>query len=129
MTFITGSQTDLEQCSLLARVNTDTQGTAVRYVDVALVNDALDSLVVLFDYFSATASPDVTIADVLVDISRPRHVLFTLVDGTANVFIDGRQVIANQPITESAGSFGIALRGRGAGARCEGRNIWVYQLP
>jgi hypothetical protein len=44
------------------------------------------------------------------------------------VYVDGERVFDQLGIVERAGTFGIALVSTAKESRCEGRNIWVYQL-
>ena len=55
--------------------------------------------------------------------------LFIAADDELTVFINGQLVLDRVEIEERSGYFGIALLGRGAGSRCEGSNIWVYNAP
>jgi hypothetical protein len=45
------------------------------------------------------------------------------------LFVDGELVIQDFEVVKRAGTYGIALLGKGADAKCEGRNIWAYQIP
>lgn len=55
--------------------------------------------------------------------------MFTLIDDKANIYVDGELEISEVDIAERSGSYGVALYGAGANARCEGRNIWAYSIP
>ncbi len=126
LTFTVGSANDLEQCSLMARIGMDSSGAATTFAEVGLTNAG--ELYIL-DRFSPSSNANVTVGETILDISRPVHIVFTMIGSRANVFVDGELALSDVPIQERGGIYGIALVGKGAGARCEGRNIWVYQVP
>jgi len=45
------------------------------------------------------------------------------------VYLDGDLIFENVEIDEREGVYGILLNGSGEEAKCEGRNIWVFQAP
>lgn len=126
LTFTVGDADQLEQCSLIARIGTNNSGAATTFAEVGLTNEG--ELYIL-DRFSATSDANITVGEMIFDITRPVHILFTMIGDRANVFVDGTLILSDVPIRERSGIYGIALVGKGPGARCEGRNIWVYQVP
>src|SRR5262249_38754531 len=63
------------------------------------------------------------------DLSEPHNFVLVLVDDKANLFVDGKLAIQDFEVVKRPGTYGIALLGKGAKAKCEGRNIWAYQIP
>ena len=57
------------------------------------------------------------------------NVTLSWVDDKANLFVDGKLLIQDFEVVKRPGTYGIALLGEGAKAKCEGRNIWAYQIP
>jgi len=126
LTFRIGNADELETCTLSSRIDTNSQGTAVTYLDVGLVNDGS---VLLFDQFSESSDANIMVGTSPVDLGESHHFVLVLVDDTANLFVNGELVIENFTVVKRAGTYGIALIGRGADAKCEGRDIWAYQIP
>jgi hypothetical protein len=126
LTFTVGDTNEFEICTLTSRINRNNQGDAVTYVDVGLVNDGT---VAIIDRFSETEDLNFMVADQIYDLDEPHHLLITMIDDQANVYVDGELAIASFTVAPRAGTYGIALTGEGPNARCEGRNIWAYQVP
>lgn len=125
LTFRIGDSDELETCTLTSRIEKNNNGDAIRYIDIGLVNDGR---VVLIDRFDEDEDSSVTVGTVTVDLDEPHHFVILLIEETANVFVDGELVIQDFPVVERSGSYGIALLGRGTDAKCEGRDIWAYQV-
>ncbi len=125
LTFSVGNVNQYEQCSLTARIGTNASGDATTYVDVAFTNTGE---LLLIDRFSDKRDAELGIGTRTYDVDRPQHLLFVLMGNRANVFVNGELVLADFEVSERAGTYGITLIGKGPGARCEGRNIWVYQF-
>lgn len=111
---------------MTSRIITNSQGTAINYLDVGLVNDGS---VFIFDQFSNAGEPAIGIGETTVDLDEPHNFVLLVIDDTANLFVDGELVIQDFEVVKRAGTYGIALLGKGADAKCEGRNIWAYQIP
>ncbi|MBZ0279854.1 MAG: SH3 domain-containing protein [Anaerolineae bacterium] len=126
LTFTVGNTDEFEICSLTSRIITNSRGDATTYVDMGLLNDGS---VVIIDRFSETEDLNFGVSPFTVDLDDPHHMLMVMVDDVANVYVDGLLAISNFTVAERAGSYGIALTGRGSDARCEGRDIWAYQVP
>ena len=123
--FTRGSRTELETCSLLARI-VDTGGASVEtYLEVGFDNEGS---VFYFDN-PQQGEPIFDLRALNLDFDQPNHVLFIASDDRLTVFINGELIFDDVEIDERAGSFGIALLGRGANSRCEGTNIWAYEAP
>ena len=45
------------------------------------------------------------------------------------IYLDGELILADYPIYEVRGIFGIAQISDSVDSSCEGRNIWVYDTP
>lgn len=126
LTFTVGNPDELEICSLTSRIVTNSQGDATTYVDMGLLNDGS---VAIIDRYSETEDLNFAVSPFTVDLDDPHHVLLVMIDDVANVYVDGLLAISNFTVVERSGSYGIALTGRGRDARCEGRDIWAYQIP
>jgi hypothetical protein len=127
LTYTASDSTDLETCTLIARVQIDNSGFTSRYLQVGLDNDGF---AYWFDsYGEGPRDFDLGIITARLVPGDPNHILFIAQDDHLTVYINGELVLSNQEITESSGTYGIALLGQGPGARCEGANIWVYQSP
>ncbi|HEX2905536.1 MAG TPA: hypothetical protein VHO69_01650 [Phototrophicaceae bacterium] len=125
LAFSVGNPDEFELCSLSSRITTNNQGSAISYVDIGLANSGE---LLLVDLFSQNSDPNLYVSENAYDINQPLHILITLIGDRANVFVDGELALADVAIEERSGSYGIALRGKGPGAKCEGENIWVYTL-
>ncbi len=125
LTFTTGTTTDTETCSLLSRVKTDASGSTNTYVEVGIDNSGNV-------YYVDTADGQTSASDVLplgLDLTQPHHLLFIVSDNTLTAFVDGVNVADHVEIDAArAGTFGISLYGQDSNARCDGRNIWVYEM-
>ncbi len=126
LTFEAGSTTALEQCVLTSRIVTDNRGSATEFLDVGLTNNGN---LVIIDIFDGDDSPIVDFRQLSADLDETIHIMYLAIDDQITVYVDGELFIEDSEITERSGSFGIALIGEGPGARCEGNNIWVYQVP
>jgi hypothetical protein len=117
---------ELETCSLLSRIVNDSEGRADRFLEVGLDND---ESVYFFD-FDETSAPLVQIESLENwDASAAHHYLIIAQDDFLTVYIDGLLVFDRVHVVERSGTYGIALRSRGATSRCEGVNLWAYEAP
>ena len=119
----TGNTSGIETCGLLARI-VKSPGTTTTFLEVVLDNtgrlmiaDTVDSETLTFQ-----------VAAEEVDLGRPHHLLFTLLRDKATVYLDGRRVLQDIPVQERPGTYGIALRSEDVGARCEGDNLWGWEV-
>ncbi|MEO8610183.1 MAG: hypothetical protein ABI690_19975 [Chloroflexota bacterium] len=126
LTFRIGNADELETCTLTSRIDTNSKGTAVTYLDVGLVNDGR---VFILDKFSESADPNTAVGTETVDMSEEHNFVLLVVDDKANLFVDGKLQIQDFEVVKRPGTYGIALLGKGKNAKCEGRNIWAYQIP
>jgi hypothetical protein len=124
--FTIGNADKFESCVLTSRIKTDSNGTATTYIDTGFINDGS---VYIFDRFSESQDGNYQLGADTYDLSEEHHILFTLINDKANVFVDGKLAIADFTVDERSGSYGISLTGQGSKAKCEGRDIWAYQLP
>ena len=76
LTFQIGNADKLETCTLISRIDTDSQGTAVTYLNVGLVNDGT---VFIFDQFSESGDPNIGVGTETVDLSEPINFVLLLV--------------------------------------------------
>ncbi len=126
LTFRVGAPGEFERCNLSFRISANKQGQATTYIDVAIV-DGGD--VVVLDY--SKEGEDATTfeyATLGLDLAEPHHLLIVALDDALTVYVDGQRVFDQLEVVERAGTFGIALVSQDSKSRCEGRNIWVYQL-
>lgn len=126
LTFTVGNPDKFESCSLMSRINTNDQGTATTYVQVGIGND---QYAYIYDLYSEAQDGNVEVGSTELDLTQPHHVLYTLIDDVANVYVDGALEISNFKIGERSGSYGIALGGQGPKARCDGKNLWAFSVP
>ncbi len=126
LSFWVGNLGEWEQCTFSAGIQTDNNGTAVRYIDFGLSN-AGEAFVL--DRFSENQDSNYTIANGTYDLDYTHYVILVLLDGRASLFVDGQLVIQDFEVGQRSGSYGISLVGKGKDARCEGHNIWAYELP
>ncbi len=126
LTFTVGNPDKFESCTLTGRIGTDDQGAAVTYVDVGIGNDGY---AYIYDRFSEAQDATYEVGTTELDLTMAHHLLFTLIDDQANVYIDGSLEISDFAIKERSGTYGIALSGEGPKARCDGRNIWAFSVP
>ncbi|MDX1992879.1 MAG: hypothetical protein SF029_10835 [bacterium] len=126
LSFTTSGSDDLETCSLLSRVVQNNSGNATRFLDVGISSSGI------LYYFNVIGDgdDDILTQDLVedIDLDDPLHILFIAQGDRLTVFLNGELVAEDIEIQEIAGTYGVALRGRGAGARCEGSNIWAYQI-
>jgi hypothetical protein len=125
LTFEAGSSTELERCLLSSRI-TIQGNSATQFLDVGLTNNANLSV---YDFHDRDDDPNLAFRQLEVDLDEPIHILYLAIGDSVTVYINGELFIEDTEVIERAGSYGISLFGRGPGARCEGRNIWVYQVP
>src|SRR5690606_34063563 len=124
--FRVGAPGETEICTFLSRVGTNNQGTATTFLNIGIANTGE---VVVID--RPTAGQDATtvqVAPLKLDMTEAHHLLIIAVDEELTLFVDGQQVFAKLEIAARSGSFGISLNSKSSKSRCEGRNIWVYQL-
>jgi len=126
LTFTVGSTSEFESCSLISRIKMNDQGTATTYVQVGIGND---SYAYILDRYSEAQDSNLEVGSTSYNLKQPHHVLFTLINDAANVYIDGNLEITNFTIGERSGTYGISLSGRGPKARCDGRNLWAFAVP
>jgi hypothetical protein len=126
--FTSGSASEYEECSLLARVVDEGQSQVGTYLQVG-VDNSQD----VFYYDTISSDEDSTVYEPFranLDLDEAHHFLFILVDESLTVYIDGELLVENAEINdERAGTYGIALMGSSRDSRCEGTNLWVYQVP
>jgi len=126
LTFTVGSTTQFESCTLSSRINTNSQGSAITYIDVGIGNDGY---AYILDRFSEAKDGNFTIGSTPLNLKNPHHLLFMLIDDTATVYVDGSLEISDFKVAERSGTYGITLIGQGPKARCDGRNIWAFAVP
>lgn len=125
LTFTTGDTDDQEFCALTARIVRSAGGDATSFINVGLLNDGY---IALADSASPASQIVVETSSAPVDLSEPHDFLILLIDDKATVFVDGVRVIDEFTVHVGSGTYGISLLGAGSGVKCEGRNIWAYQV-
>lgn len=126
LTFTVGSTDAFESCTLMSRIKTNNQGTATSYIQVGIANDGF---AFIYDLFSEAQDGQLMIGATQLDLKVPHHLLFTVIDDVANIYLDGNLEIAQFKVGERSGTYGISLGGRGPKARCDGRNLWAFAVP
>lgn len=124
--FTVGDPDKFESCVLTSRIKTNSRGDAVTYIDTGFINDGT---AFIYDRFSESADPNFQVSDTKYDLGDQHHILLTLIDDKANLYVDGKLEIADFTVDERSGSYGISLTGEGSKAKCEGRDLWAYSLP
>ncbi|MCK6579258.1 MAG: hypothetical protein L6Q98_14275 [Anaerolineae bacterium] len=128
LSFTTSSSREVEECSLLSRVVMHpTENSAIQWLDVGFDSDYFGFV---FDrYGERSTDYNSTIFARRVDLDQPHHLLYLAVHDRLVVYMDGELVLDDFTIDERSGTFGVGLIASGPGARCEGRNIWAYEVP
>jgi hypothetical protein len=126
LTFTVGNPDKFESCTLLSQIKLNSQDVATTYIEVGIGND---SYPFIFDNYSEAQDGNIDVGTTKLDLKQPHHFLFTVIDGTANVYVDGNLEISNFKVSERAGTYGISLTGRGPKARCDGKNLWAFAVP
>jgi hypothetical protein len=126
LSFTESDPGQIETCSLLARIGEDANGDAETFIDVGFVTGGD---VFVQDRFSPTDDATFESVSLGLNLDQSHHLLFVLIDDTLDLYVDGELVLDDFLVGNRSGTYGIALRGAARGARCEGRNVWVYQAP
>jgi hypothetical protein len=125
LTFRSGTSEDYESCSLLSRVTLMAGSTPVdSFLEVGFDNDGQLYAVQFVDGEVKAA----VAARVRVNFTVPHHILYMAFRDRLTVYLDGERALEDVEIDERAGTYGVALAERGSDARCEGRNIWGWQV-
>lgn len=125
LTFTPGNLDELEQCILSSRLIATATGTTT-YLDVGITNQGD---LVVFDANPRTETPLIAYRPLELDLTQKVNILYLAIGDTITVYVNGKLIVEDAIIEKRAGTYGISLIGKGADARCEGRNIWVYQSP
>jgi hypothetical protein len=126
LSFTESDPAQLETCSLLARIGEDANGDAETFVDVGF---ATGGDLFIQDRFSRTEEAFIETIPLQLDLDQSHHLLLILIDDLLDVYVDGDLAVEDFLIADRTGTFGIALRSVERGARCQGNNVWVYQMP
>ena len=126
LTFTVGNTNKFESCTLTSRIDTNEKGTATTYIDIGIGNDGYTFI---YDRFSEAQDANFNVGTTSLSLKEPHHLLFTLIDDKANIYIDGNLEISDFKVVERSGTYGIALTGNGPKARCDGKNIWAFAVP
>ncbi|MCD4686954.1 MAG: hypothetical protein K8S97_13570 [Anaerolineae bacterium] len=115
--------TDLETCTLGMRVTWD-GSTTTGYMDVGYTNAGT------VYYLDIPPDADLAVEEIDPGVSVLVPHTFTIIvqGGSMTVFMDEVLIFEDVPVVERAGVWGVGLEGKGTGALCEARDIWVYQL-
>ncbi len=122
----TGSEFDA--CMLIARTRTGANNDAVAHLDIGLTNDGL---VFLSDYDEDRDDEDraFELSRQTVPLDAPHDILFIAQGDQLTVYVDGELMMEAITVFERTGTYGISLLAQGAGASCQGHDIWVYEVP
>ncbi len=123
LSFTVGSMDEAESCSLLARIATE-GNMATTFVNVGLSNTGS---VLAYEKYDGRMG-NFHLGTERETLDQPHHVLFMLFGDKLTVYLDGEPVVVNMIVRESSGTYGIALIGYGDNARCEGHNIWAWEV-
>jgi hypothetical protein len=118
-----GAASEIETCTLMAHI-VMSGGTASTYLQVGLAStgdliavDMVDGEGIMFEYVPVRA-----------DLTQSHHIMFLALRDKLTVYFDGEPLMQDLRIQEHAGTYGISLSGRGDNARCEGRDLWAWQV-
>ena len=124
MIFVPGDPEAYEECALVARAVTDSNGSATRILQVGI--DDTNGLF-YYDLYGddvTTIATD-TFADAVMDSSSLQSILFIANGESLTGYFNGTLAFVGIPIDQRAGSFGFSVIGSGTSTRCELRNVWV----
>jgi hypothetical protein len=125
LTYRPSGSTNNEECTLGMRV-VWSGSTTNEYTDVGYSNQGF------IYYLDITGGSEDFSDGIEVDedvLTDPHIFTIIAIDDELTVFVDGELILDGGEIESRSGTWGIGLNGAGAGAKCEGRNIWVYTLP
>lgn len=127
LTYRVGTKNDYENCVLMSRIVPQSGSDRIHSLEIGLDNE---QAIIFFDRFGpGDIHVNYDYINAGVNLDMPHHFLILALDNRLTVYLDGQMVINDFEIDERSGFYGIGLSGRGADARCEGRNIWVYEIP
>lgn len=125
--FTVGSGRDITMCVLTSRLtNTSIYGSD-DYINIGFDNYGEVFVHDLFDS-SSDSGYSIEVADLDLDFEVPHHLLFIMLDEAVTVFVDGELALEDVEVEARPGSFGLALGGGSATTRCDGTNIWIWEL-
>jgi hypothetical protein len=132
LTFTPGETDEVESCTFLMRIVAEGNRSNT-YLEAGLitstfglegetlaVNDVLDGESNWFGIIPTLFQE--------LDLTGPHHFLITAFRDTVGVYLDGNLKLVVENVDEHAGTYGISLKGRGDNAKCEGRNIWGWEV-
>jgi hypothetical protein len=119
-----GNTSALETCGLLVRIVQGSTSTVGTFLEVALDNTGRLFVADRVEGENSTLNQ----ATGVVELGVPHHLLFTVLRDKVTVYLDGRRVLEDVPAQERAGTYGIALMSKDANARCEGTDIWAWEV-
>jgi hypothetical protein len=123
LTFHRGDTEEPESCSLMSRIIMS-GNTATTFLQVGLTSNGLLFAADIIDGERNAFG----FAPIRVNLDEPHHILYMALRDRLTVYFDGQPVLQDLEIQERAGTYGIALLGRGNNARCEGRDLWAWQV-
>lgn len=123
LTFTYGESDEFQACGLMARVNTDANGSTTTQTEFGVTSSGE---AYLFDADFNNDLFDAYSERVRFSSGDSAHVILVLESGLATLFVDGERVMDRVKVDTRSGSFGIGLLSRTSEARCEGRDIWVW---
>lgn len=117
---------EYQTCSLAARVQSDSNGTANIYLEFGVNSDGQ---VYVYDLFG-DGEEDFAFYEVgEADPEDVLHYLVVISGETMAFYLNGELLAMDIPVAERDGSFGVLLRGDGSDSRCEVQNTWAYEIP
>ena len=126
LTFIPSDSGAYETCSLTAHTVVDENDTVVRLLRVGIDNQG--NAFYQDVYQGGGDNIYEKVYDLGLDLSVGHHVLFVAIEEQLTIFVDGQLIAEEEPIGIRRGAYGIGLTARGAGAICEARNTWAYEV-
>ena len=123
LTYTPSPVDDFESCTLGMRV-VWTGSSATSYVDVGYANEGY-----IF-YLDWQQNKDAVYGTAEgPDIDEPHVFTIIALEDEITVFVDGELLIDKATIDDREGTWGVGLTGKAPGAKCEARDIWVYEVP
>jgi hypothetical protein len=125
LVFTSQNLSDLETCGLFARVIADANGNADAFVQIGLSNAGE---VFYIDRPLDETQTILRVQPLAINLNQAHYLLAILIEDKITVYVDGERIFEQLPLLPRKGSYGIALTGGVSGSRCEGRDIWAFEV-
>lgn len=122
LTFEHGDGDEAEGCALFGRMPNAEGGMIEEFLAIGLSDNAI--------YYVDTNTNPSQFEDFPISISlrRPHHLLYIVLEDSLTIFLDGEVIASGIYVDKERGVWGFGVDNGSNGTRCEGRNIWVYEI-